>query len=158
MPISLCLRWLNVPWGHLVNIKQHTWGWAFSGSKCLVCEAFIYAVFGQTKKQSSRKKGLNRKRLTYFDNKLMVTKGVRLAGGRKGLGVWDWHVHTAVYGMIGQWGPAVQHREFYPISCDSLRAKSIWKKTDVYTCITESLCCTADIVTTLYLNRTSIKL
>ena len=27
--------------------------------------------------------------------------------GRKGLegwtGVWDWHVHTEVYGMIGQW-------------------------------------------------------
>ena len=28
-------------------------------------------------------------------------------GGRDGLGVWDWHMHTEVYGMIGQWGPAV---------------------------------------------------
>ena len=26
---------------------------------------------------------------------------------RNGLGVWDWHMHTEVYGMIGQWGPAV---------------------------------------------------
>ena len=31
----------------------------------------------------------------------------KLMGGRDGLGVWDWHMHTEVYGMIGQWGPAV---------------------------------------------------
>ena len=28
-------------------------------------------------------------------------------GGRNGLGGWDWHMHTEVYGMIGQWGPAI---------------------------------------------------
>ena len=28
-------------------------------------------------------------------------------GGRDGLGVWDWHMHTEVYGMTGQQGPAV---------------------------------------------------
>ena len=33
----------------------------------------------------------------------MVTKRDR----RDGLGVWDWHVYTEVYGMIGQQGPAV---------------------------------------------------
>ena len=27
--------------------------------------------------------------------------------GRDGLGVWDWHMHTEVYEMIGQWGPVV---------------------------------------------------
>ena len=27
--------------------------------------------------------------------------------GRDGLGVWDWHLHTEVYGMTGQRGPAV---------------------------------------------------
>ena len=42
----------------------------------------------------------------------MVTQGT---GGRDGLGVWDWHMHTEVYRMIGQWGPAVQHRELYQI-------------------------------------------
>ena len=26
---------------------------------------------------------------------------------RDGLGVWDWHVQTMVYGMDGQQGPAV---------------------------------------------------
>ena len=34
----------------------------------------------------------------------MVTKGERW--GRDGLEVWDWHMHTTVYGMNGQWGPA----------------------------------------------------
>ena len=36
----------------------------------------------------------------------MATKGDRWVGGRDGLGVWDWHTHTEVYGMTGQWGPA----------------------------------------------------
>ena len=35
---------------------------------------------------------------------IMVTKGVSEWGDS--LGVWDWHMHTEVYGMIGQWGPA----------------------------------------------------
>ena len=32
----------------------------------------------------------------------MVTKEDRWWVGRDGLGVWDWHMHTEVYGMIGQ--------------------------------------------------------
>ena len=44
---------------------------------------------------------------------------------RDELGVWDWHVHTEIYGMIGQWGPAGQHREPYPIFCDNLCGKGI---------------------------------
>ena len=31
----------------------------------------------------------------------------QVGDGRDRLGVWDWHVHTEVYEMIGQWGPAV---------------------------------------------------
>ena len=27
--------------------------------------------------------------------------------GRDGLGGWDWHMHTVVYVMMGQLGPAV---------------------------------------------------
>ena len=27
-------------------------------------------------------------------------------GGDEGLGIWDWHMHNEVYGMIGQLGPA----------------------------------------------------
>ena len=38
-----------------------------------------------------------RNRFTDFENKLMATKGNGL--GRDRLGVWDWHMHTVVYGM-----------------------------------------------------------
>ena len=34
---------------------------------------------------------------------------------RDDLGVWDWHMHSVLYRMTGQWGTAVQHRELYPI-------------------------------------------
>ena len=56
--------------------------------------------------------------------KLMITKGDSLEG-RDGLGVWDWQVHTEVYGMTGQWGPAVWQRELYQIFCDNLCEKRI---------------------------------
>ena len=41
-----------------------------------------------------------------FENKIMVTKGDKW-GGRDGLGLWDWHMHTEIYGIIGQWGLAI---------------------------------------------------
>ena len=50
---------------------------------------------------------------------------------RDGLGGWDWH------------------RELYPIFCDNLYGKRIWKGMDVYICIIRSLYYTAEIVTTL---------
>ena len=43
---------------------------------------------------------------TDFEDKLIDIKGDKL-WGRDGMGVWDWHMHTMVYGMIGQQGPAV---------------------------------------------------
>ena len=62
-----------------------------------------------------------RNRLTDFEN-LMVTKENR-GGGRDGLGIWDWHVHTKVCGMIDQWGPAAKHRELYPVFSDNVCGK-----------------------------------
>ena len=55
----------------------------------------------------------NRNRLIDFENKLTATKGDRW--GRDGLGVWDWHMHTEVYGMMTS-----GYREPYPICCDNL--------------------------------------
>ena len=37
----------------------------------------------------------------------MAAKGDIWEGERDGLGVWDWHMHTEVYGMIAHWEPAV---------------------------------------------------
>ena len=48
-----------------------------------------------------------------------------MGSGRDGLGVWDWHRHTEVHGMIDQWGPAVEHRELCPVFCDNLHGKRI---------------------------------
>ena len=48
-------------------------------------------------------------------------------------------MHTEVNGMIGQWGSAVEYRELYPIFCENLCGKKIWKRMNVYICITESL-------------------
>ena len=51
----------------------------------------------------------------------MVTNEERW--GREGLGVWDWYMHTIIYGIDGPPGPAVLHRELYPILCDNLHGK-----------------------------------
>ena len=38
----------------------------------------------------------------------MVTTRERWGVGKDRLEVWDWHMHTEVYGMTGQWEPAIQ--------------------------------------------------
>ena len=45
----------------------------------------------------------NRNRFTDLENELMVPGG---DGGRRDrLGVWDWHVHTAIFKIDNQQGP-----------------------------------------------------
>ena len=89
----------------------------------------------------------NRNRLTDFE-KHDYQRG-QVGCGVDGLEIWDWHLQADVYGMIGQWGPAVQHRELYPLFCDNLCGNRIWKKMNMCICMTESLCCTAEIITNL---------
>ena len=50
-----------------------------------------------------------------------------------------------------QWGPAVQHRELYLITCGMMEDNDgrQCKKKNVCICITESLCCTVEIDRTL---------
>ena len=73
----------------------------------------------------------------------------RQVRGRNGLGVWDRHMHTMVDGITGLQGPAVYHGELYPIFCDDLNGKRIWKRMTMCICITEQLWCRAEIITTL---------
>ena len=40
----------------------------------------------------------NRNQLTDFETKIMVTKG-EIWRGEGWIGVWDWHIHTIIYGM-----------------------------------------------------------
>ena len=54
------------------------------------------------------------------NSKTWKTNQRRQVVGRDELGVWDWHMHTIVYGIDGQWGPYVSDREFYQMFCDNL--------------------------------------
>lgn len=62
--------------------------------------------------------------------------------------------HPLIYGIDGQSGLAVKHRELHPRFCDNLCGK----KMRVCPCITESLCFTAEIITALEINCNLIKL
>ena len=43
-----------------------------------------------------------------------------LPEGRDSYGVWDGHVHTAIFKMDNQQGPTVQRMELYLMLCGSL--------------------------------------
>ena len=54
----------------------------------------------------------------------MVARG-GIVGGRDSQGVWDQHVHTALFRMDGQQGPTLQHRELCPMLCGSLGGSGV---------------------------------
>ena len=87
----------------------------------------------------------NRNRLTDTENKLMVTKGERV--GRDKLGVWDQQIQNTTYKinnkvLLYSTGNYIQYLVI------NHNGKEYLKK-NVYIAITESLCCTAEISTTL---------
>ena len=63
------------------------------------------------------------------------------------MGVWDWHVHTAIFKIDNRQGPTVQHRESTQYFVITYKGKESEK--NMYICITESLCCTPETNTTL---------
>ena len=50
--------------------------------------------------------------------------------GRDSQGVWDGHVHTAIFKMDNQQGPTVQHRELCSVLCGSLDGRGVWGRMD----------------------------
>ena len=52
--------------------------------------------------------------------------------------------------------PRIQHRELHSISCEKTIMEWNIKK-NISMCVTESLCCTLEIGTTLQINYASIK-
>ena len=81
-------------------------------------------------------------------NQTRITKGETLGGGI------HWEVGIGTYALvytqpIKSQRPTVQNRELYPIPCENLYGKRIWKRIDVWICITESLCCTVELIATL---------
>ena len=75
--------------------------------------------------------------------KVWTTSLWRKQGGRWISGIWELR-NQRPPGVDKQWGPAVQHRELYPITCDGTWWKIMWEKECIYT-LTGSLCCTAEI-------------
>lgn len=59
------------------------------------------------------------------------------------MGVWNWHMPTTEYGRDGQQGLDVEHRKLLNIHSLTYMGMDMW------ICITESLCCTAEMGTTL---------
>ena len=80
----------------------------------------------------------------------MVTKGDRWQGEERTWGLELAHAHTEMYGMTSQWGPPVYSTEnSTQYSVIIYKEKESEKEWVLCTCITESLCCTAEIITTL---------
>ena len=75
---------------------------------------------------------------------------------RDGLGVWGGY--TILYGVDSPQGPAAEHREHCSGLCDRLHRKRIWEGVDAYTRVTELLCRTAEMSTTLRISYMSRRL
>ena len=85
---------------------------------------------------------------------------------RDSYGVWDGYVHTAIFKMEKQQGPAVKHRELYSVLCGSLDGRGVWGRMDTCVCvcmhtyihiyIAESLCCAPVTITALLICYTPI--
>ena len=72
--------------------------------------------------------------------------------GRDIQGVWDRCVHTAILKMDNQQGPAVQHKEPCSMLCGSLDGTEIWRRMDTCTHMAESLHCSLETITILFVN------
>ena len=89
-----------------------------------------------------------------LENQLMAAS--REDGGRDSQGVWDGHVHTAIFKMDNQQGPTVQHRELCLMFCGSLDGRGVWGRMDTYLCMAESLCCPPETTVRLLISHTPI--
>ena len=56
-----------------------------------------------------------------------------LPGGRDSQGLWEGHVHTAVFKMNNQERPIVQHMELYSMLCGRLDGRGVWGRME--TCV-----------------------
>ena len=61
-------------------------------------------------------------------------------GHRDSEGVWDGHVHIAIFKMENQQGPMVQHRELCSMSCGSLGGRGLGGRMDTCVCMAKCLC------------------
>ena len=56
-----------------------------------------------------------------------------------------------------QQGPTGEHRERCSMLCGSLDGRGVWRKTDTHRYMAESLCCSSETITTLFIGYTPIE-
>ena len=76
--------------------------------------------------------------LEMFKDKSKLSNEIMAAGGRGrgerySWGVWDEHIHTAMFKMYNQQGPSVQYMEFCSVLCGGLDGRGVWGRMD--TCV-----------------------
>ena len=74
-------------------------------------------------------------------------------GGRDSWGIWEEHVHTAMFEMDNQQGPTVFHRELCSMLCGSLDGRGIWGRMETCIRTAESLRCSPETTIKLFVNR-----
>ena len=77
--------------------------------------------------------------------------------GRDNYGVWDQHVHTAVFKMDNQQGPTVYHWELCSVLYGSLDGREVWGRMDTCTHRAEYICCPPETITKLLIGYTPIQ-
>ena len=82
---------------------------------------------------------------------------LRLPGGKDSQGLWEGHVHTAVFRMDDQQGPTVQHMELCSMFCASLDGRGVWGRMDTCICMAESLLCSPETTTALLIGYTPVQ-
>ena len=86
-----------------------------------------------------------------------------LPGRRKSQGLWEGHVHTAIWitnkevKMDNQQGPTIQHIEFCSAFCASLDGRRIWGRMDTCICMSKSFHCSSETITTLLIGCTPVQ-
>ena len=64
----------------------------------------------------------------------------------------NWEIETDIYTLLYiKQITTVEHRELYSILCNDLYGKRVWKRGDMCICVTDSLCCTSESNTTLWI-------
>ena len=87
---------------------------------------------------------------------LPVARG-KNEGKRLVRGVQDQHVHIAIFKVDNQQEPTIQHRELCSLLGGSLDGRGVWGRMDTWMCMTETLCCPPETITTLLTSYTSIE-
>ena len=79
-------------------------------------------------------------------------------GGKDSSGVWDGHVHAAIFKKDNQQGPTVQHRELCLMLWGSLGVpRGVWGRMDPCICMAEPLPCSPETVIALLIGYTPVQ-